>query len=43
MMGASVCPMKTFAAADNVSAPLVCISAIMAFAMIRTMNWSTPK
>jgi hypothetical protein len=43
MMGASVWPMKTFAAADNVSAPLVRINPIIARAIRRTTNCRMPK
>ena len=43
MIGASVCPMKTFAAADSVSAPLVRISRIIARAISRTTNCRMPK
>ena len=41
--GASVTPIRTFAAADNVSAPLVPSKCIIGFAMVRTTNCSTPK
>ncbi len=43
MMGASVWPMKTLAAAESVSAPLVRIANIIARANTFTMNCSTPK
>ena len=43
MMGASVWPMKTLAAADRVSAPLVRSAYIIARAISQTMNCSTPK
>ncbi len=43
MIGASVWPMKTLAAADSVSAPLVRIANIMPRAKIFTTNCSTPK
>ena len=41
--GASVLPMKTSAAADNVSAPLVSMSDIIPRAMPRTTNCRMPK
>ncbi len=40
--GASVWPMKTLAATESVSAPLVRITYIMARAMIATIRCSTP-
>jgi hypothetical protein len=43
MMGASVWPMNTLAAADNVSAPLVRSRYIIARAISATMNWRIPK
>ena len=43
MIGASVWPMNTFAAAASVSAPLVRIANCIILAKIRTMNCSTPK
>ena len=43
MIGASVCPMNTLAAADRVSAPLVRIANIMARANTRTINCKMPK
>jgi hypothetical protein len=43
MMGASVWPMKTLAAADRVSAPLVCRKYIIDFAISLTMSCSTPR
>jgi hypothetical protein len=43
MIGASVCPMNTFAAAESVSAPLVFNAYIMARAISQTMNWRMPK
>ena len=43
MIGASVCPMKTLAAADSVSAPLVRMKSIIALANSLTMNWRMPK
>ncbi len=43
MIGASVCPMKTFAAAESVSAPLVRSANIMPLANSFTMNCRMPK
>ena len=43
MIGASVWPMNTLAAADSVSAPLVRIASIMARANSRTTNCRMPK
>ncbi len=43
MIGASVWPMNTLAAADNVSAPLVRSRYIIARAMRATTNWRMPK
>ncbi len=43
MMGASVWPMNTLAAADRVSAPLVRIANCIARANRRTTNCRTPK
>ena len=43
MIGASVCPMNTLAAAESVSAPLVCINPIIARAIRRTTNCRMPK
>jgi len=43
MIGASVCPMKTLAAAESVSAPLVPISGIMTRASSRTAACRTPR
>ena len=43
IMGASVWLMKTFAAADSVSAPLVRMRYIIPRAITRTMNCRTPK